>query len=318
MNEGQPVAKTSISYVIPAFNAERTLAEAVRSIFDQNFTEGDEVIIVDDGSTDGTRVLAESLVKEFAPKVTLIVNEVNKGCPASRNVGIARAKNPFIFNLDSDNVLPKGSVAALREGIVRENADVAAFQEYRYFKTTTAEITHRWVCVSGIFTLADILGGVMNPAPGGNFLYRRAVWERIGRYDEYGKGLHEAWGFSLKLLSNGAKFAVIPDTFYFHRYSHESLFVRESKKSDEAKIVTNKFIAPLLSRLDAASQKYIAAYPDWFEYLDVHPLVLAADPSTGIKIAAGREGRIVFASLRGRISYSLRHFLRVAYDTFFR
>ena len=180
----------NISFVIPAYNSASTLKEAVDSIFNGNFETGDEVIIVNDASTDTTGDVAAALAVTYAPHVTTLTNQQNKGCPASRNVGIARTKNPLIFNLDADNVLIPGSIAKLKEALIAQDADVAAFGEYNYFKTDLSKPTHRWICKPGIFTLADIFCGIVNQAPGGNYLYRKATWQRIGGYWEYGKGLH--------------------------------------------------------------------------------------------------------------------------------
>src|ERR1035437_2534038 len=97
--------KYNISYVMPAYNSEITLLEAVDSIFNGNFEDGDEVIIVNDASKDGTKAIAENILLKYKPFVRLINNAKNKGCPASRNIGISNSKNELIFNLDSDNVL---------------------------------------------------------------------------------------------------------------------------------------------------------------------------------------------------------------------
>lgn len=89
---------------------------------------------------------------------------------------------------------------------------------------------NRWVCRPGVLTLADLLAGPISPAPAGNYMYSKESWQRVGKYWEYGKGLNEAWGFSLKQIASGSKFVVMPDSYYFHRYGHDSLYVRESKK----------------------------------------------------------------------------------------
>ena len=290
---------TNISFVIPAYNAASTLAESVGSIFDGNIDDHDEVLIVNDCSTDDTAKVISDLVRRYPSKITAITNTENKGCPASRNIGIRASKNPLIFNLDSDNILPRNSVAALKNALLSENADVATFKDYYYFKTDTSMVTHKWICQAGIFTLASLFSGMVNPAPGGNFLYKRSVWEKVGGYWEYGKGLHEAWGFCLKLLINGARFTVVPDTFYFHRYSHESLFVRENNKVNESIKITRKFIGPAFHLLNEKSLNYISTEPRWFDKLETHPL-FCKDGSVG------KNGKIVFTSTLKQILYSLK------------
>ncbi|MDP1625101.1 MAG: glycosyltransferase family 2 protein [bacterium] len=295
--------RQTVSFVIPAYNAESMLADAVESIFVGNFEEGDEVIVVNDASKDGTLAVANELAQKHAPHVRVINNPENKGCPASRNVGIREAKSDFIFNLDADNILKPTSIIALRQALA-DGADVAAFGEYEYFTTSTNIVTHRWVCKSGVFTLADLFAGIINQGPGGNFLYRKVAWERIGGYWEYGKGLHEAWGFSLKLLINGARFIVVPGTSYLHRYSHQSLFVRESKKPNEEREITAKFIEPALPLLSPESRAYVATNPDWHRDLPKHSLLLA-DGSHGV------DGILVYSSPIKQALHRLKTALRI-------
>lgn len=279
----------NISFIIPAYNSEKTLAESVNSIFAENFEDGDEIIIVDDCSTDKTDNLVKNLVKKYSGKIKSITNQENRGCPASRNIGIKEAKNTLIFNLDSDNILSPRSIQKLKKALLAQNADIASFQEYYYFKEDTSKITHRWICKNSLFTMADLFSGMINPAPGGNFLYRKSKWEEIGGYWEYGKGLHEAWGFSFKLLLSGAKFIIVPNTFYFHRYSHESLFVRENKKNNESIKVSNKFIEKSLHIFDEDSLIKIKNNPDWLNNLEIQPLRLKNQK-------LGDNGKIIFNS----------------------
>jgi glycosyltransferase involved in cell wall biosynthesis len=121
---------SNISFIVPAYNASNTLEEVVNSIFNGNFQDGDEIIIVNDASPDDTSAIAEHLAKERAPNISIITNTENKGCAASRNIGVTVAKNDLIFNLDSDNILAPGNIYKLKESLLNEQADVAAFGEY--------------------------------------------------------------------------------------------------------------------------------------------------------------------------------------------
>jgi glycosyltransferase involved in cell wall biosynthesis len=265
--------KNNISFVIPAFNCEATVLESVDSIFKDNFENGDEVIIVNDSSTDSTEDVL-SKIKEKYPVVKIIKNAQNKGCPASRNVGIGQAKNPLIFNLDSDNILVPGSIAPLKKFIESENADVAAFGELHYFQKNPKKISHKWIFKTGILTIADFLAGNINPGPSGNFLYTKKSWEKIGKYWEYGKGLHEAWGFSLKQLASGAKFVVMLNSHYLHRIGHDSLFVSQSRK-ENGSLMATKMIMPFINLLNEEDANYIKSNQEkWYDNLNSHPIRL--------------------------------------------
>jgi len=280
-----------ISYVMPAYNCANTIIESVESIMLGNFRNGDQLIIINDASTDNTYSVLLDLQKKY-PKIIIINNEVNRGCPASRNIGISIAENNFIFNLDSDNILVANSVSKLLDYLITENADVASFGAMYYFKKSTKKITHKWIFNEGILTLADFFAGHINPGPGGNFLYRKSAWERVGKYWEYGAGLHEAWGFSLKLLAHGCKFVVLANSYYFHRYGHSSLFVRESQVANE-NIMANKMINPYLNLLEKNDINYILSdlgNSVWFTNLNKRPLTLVDGVS-------GKTGRISYTLL---------------------
>lgn len=303
--------ENAISFVIPAYNCAGTLTAAVESIFAGNFSPGDEIVIVDDASTDGTPRVIEKIKKRH-PEIVTLANEENRGCPASRNIGIAAARNELIFNLDSDNILAPGSIAPLKARLIETAADVAAFGTIRYFTTTPRRITHEWVFPYPELTLADILASHLNPAPAGNFLYKKSLWKRIGGYSEYGKGLHEAWGFSLKVLAAGAKFAILPGGFYFHRYGHDSLFRRESAKKNESSAMAERMLAPHLALLAPESLERMRARPNcWFDALNECPLRLK-NGGAGRAGYVARHKRPVAIRFIGKVRSSVRRIVRTA------
>ena len=122
------------------------------------------------------------------------------------------------------------------------------------------------------------------------------MWSKVGGYWEYGKGLHEAWGYSFKLLINNAIFIVVPDTFYYHRFSHKSLFVRENKKHNESINVTNRFIKDSLNIFSDQSILDMQRDPDWFNHLEKHSLTLRTGD-------IGTNGKNIYTSKVRQILY---------------
>ena len=92
----QPTEKTLVSVVIPAYNSAQTIMRAVESVRRQSYAPY-EVIVVDDGSTDGTA----DIVKAF-PDVTYYYQE-NSGPAAARNLGVAKASGRLVAFLDADD-----------------------------------------------------------------------------------------------------------------------------------------------------------------------------------------------------------------------
>jgi teichuronic acid biosynthesis glycosyltransferase TuaG len=103
------------SVIIPAFNAELFLRDAVHSVLSQ--TDSDlELIVIDDGSTDHTG----SVVKDLCDARTRVISRPNSGCPAiPRNLGVQNATGSWIAFLDADDAWPLTKLAVFRQAIER-------------------------------------------------------------------------------------------------------------------------------------------------------------------------------------------------------
>ena len=98
-NRGQPSDDAPrVSVVMPAYNAEKYIAKAIRSVFDQTSDDW-ELIIVNDGSTDRTADVAGGFA---GPKIQL-VNQANGGAGHARNTGFAHARGRYVALLDADD-----------------------------------------------------------------------------------------------------------------------------------------------------------------------------------------------------------------------
>ncbi len=97
--------ETKISVIIPFFNREKFLAEAVESVLAQKYRNW-ELILINDGSTDESANVAQSFVEKYQGKIFLYAHEngKNRGASSSRNLGIKHSKGQFITFLDSDDV----------------------------------------------------------------------------------------------------------------------------------------------------------------------------------------------------------------------
>ena len=114
------------SIVIPVYNVRDYLEACFRSVFDQ---DGDdfEIILVDDGSTDGeSGALCDRLAAE-APGITVVIHKPNGGLGDARNVGMERASGDYVLFVDSDDYLLPGLLQALREKLQETDADIIDF-----------------------------------------------------------------------------------------------------------------------------------------------------------------------------------------------
>lgn len=127
-----------ISVVIPLYNKRETIVEAVESVMRQSF-QPQEIIIVDDGSTDGS---AQVLSEQKFPLVKLIT-QTNQGVSVARNTGIAQATSPWIAFLDADDSWDKEflSVIASLHYTFPEAAVLATAYRFIYMDGTIEAIT---------------------------------------------------------------------------------------------------------------------------------------------------------------------------------
>lgn len=114
-----------VSVVIPAFNAERFVGEALESVLRQTYSTI-ETIVVDDGSTDGT----SDVVSGYGDQVRL-VRQSNGGVSSARNHGIASARGELIAFLDADDLWLPQKVAAQVDRMVRRSELAYVYTGYR-------------------------------------------------------------------------------------------------------------------------------------------------------------------------------------------
>lgn len=101
------VATPIVSIIVPAYNAEKYIHEAIQSVVDQTFQEW-ELLVVDDGSTDSTA----KTINSFSDERIVLIQQKNAGVSSARNSGIELARGKYITFLDADDVLPSKSLEA--------------------------------------------------------------------------------------------------------------------------------------------------------------------------------------------------------------
>lgn len=191
------------SFVVPVFNGQKFLSEAIVSCLKQSIKEI-EVVVVNDGSTDGTQELADYYAAQD-PRVKVIHLEKNVGRSAARNIGNGKVSSPYIFVLDADDRACKNRV---RDTLI-------------VFQMKKPDIVY------GPYFCIDELGQLLQKLPAGPFnkelfvrkrlnyighstmAYRAGVTKNV-RYDEgefSDLGLDD-WKFQWDCFQKGYKFGV--------------------------------------------------------------------------------------------------------------
>ncbi len=192
--------KTSV--IIPAYNVGAYIREAVESALQAQSV--DEVIVVNDGSTDST---ADVLVRLQHPKLRIITTP-NRGVSAARNAGAAQAAGDYILFLDGDDVLLPQAIPALARALERVPSCVCAYGRVR-------RMDEQGVRLPASLKLRRPSGDVLPTLLARNFitttgvaLVRRAAFAQSGGFDE-SLPLAQDWEFWTRLAGAGP-FAYAP------------------------------------------------------------------------------------------------------------
>lgn len=128
-----------VSIIMPAYNAGKHIAEAVRSVLQQTHRNW-ELLIVDDGSSDTTASIAAS----FSDARIRTYHQRNQGVSVARNLGMEHAKGSFVCFLDADDVLPPESLAA-RLSVFAEHPDASIVDgRVLMMDSTLHKVTRSW------------------------------------------------------------------------------------------------------------------------------------------------------------------------------
>ena len=209
--------KKKVSVVIPNYNGSRFLAEALDSVLTQTYTNF-EIIVIDDGSTDGSVEILERYAQHDA-RVRIVRNSTNKGISFSRNHGIMASNGcEYVAFLDSDDVMAP-------ERIQKQVEYLATYPDVAAVGSWIAHINEegqpqgvkryraRWCGKDPRVLSAPLLAQSA-------VMIRRDIFETIGTYNEhifYGED-YDLW---LRMLSAGLCVGNIPEALTTYRIHEE-------------------------------------------------------------------------------------------------
>lgn len=116
-----------LSVVIPVYNVAPYLEQCVDSVLASQAADY-EILLVDDGSTDG---VCPGICDRYAlahPERIRVIHQENQGLGGARNTGLAQARGEYVFFVDSDDFLAPGALTILQNAVARSHADVYSFQ----------------------------------------------------------------------------------------------------------------------------------------------------------------------------------------------
>lgn len=236
-----------VSIIIPAFNTEKYIAQAIESALGQTL-RNIEVIVVDDASSDSTL----EVIKSFSdPRLKILVNQPNQGVSHTRNRAIEAAQGRWIAVLDSDDWYAPDRIEKLLQTAKEESADIVIDDLYfiqdgekapwSTLLSESGEQIHTLKPIDAIyFVETDVYGqkglhlGISKPLFNRDFLLKNSI-----QYDRRFQGV-EDFHLMLQCLLSGAYLIFSPQANYFYRTRPGSLVTQSKLKFINQLIQANK------------------------------------------------------------------------------
>ena len=175
----------SVSVIVPIYNTKEWLAECVQSILDQKFDHPYEVILVDDGATDGSAEICDEMAVKDAR--VQVIHQENQGLSSARNAGMDAAEGDYYAFVDSDDVLRPGYLQQLFDACEKHDAYMAicAVEDVNEDGTSSAPAAFTLPNATGCHSGRDLLNCFYGP----NGTYYTVAWNKLYRADVW-KLLH--------------------------------------------------------------------------------------------------------------------------------
>ena len=207
--------KATISFVTPVYNDGNSIERQVESLIDQDLS-GIEIILVNDGSTDNTKVVLDGLQEKYPEKVRVFHLEENKGACFARNFGAKEANGKYLSFLPADAILYPG-VASIWYNALEDNPEFDFFyggyrfvdedgepipgQDY-FFEPFNAYLLETTNYIDGSFPIRTKKF----------WEYAKKMNQPDGLWDSNIKSLQD-WDFWLSVVKNGGKGLYMRDIF---------------------------------------------------------------------------------------------------------
>ena len=202
-----------ISLVIPVYNVEKYLARCLDSCLHQDLAADEyEIIVVNDGSPDGSKEIAEKYASEYAS--IKLYNQENGGLSVARNNGLEKTQGDYVWFVDSDDWIEENCLASIVEKMDTLNLDMLQIGYMEAYDDGTLKNSERGL-FEGCMTGCEALKAQYIPAPAQFTIYRRSFLERFTlRF--YPRIYHEDAEFKPRALFFAQRFASLDKHVYYY------------------------------------------------------------------------------------------------------
>ena len=285
-----------ISVVMPCYNAAPFVVEAVECVMGQSHGNV-ELIIVDDGSTDGSKAILQALAESHPQRIVLL-HQDRRGPYPARNLGLKHAKGDLVSFLDADDYLSQDCLEKLAGALERQAADLAYCGWQNFGEGAPGSQPYVPPDYATMDTAAEFLRSC--PWPIHAALVRREAVEAIGGFSErcFSSMDYDFW---LRLYAHTQRIVRVPEVMAFYRWHGGGQISKTRwKQVLDALQVRRDFIAQHPERVSHLSQAKLSELSDGYLMREAYRSYWKRELEDAQKLfrAALREGSWKTSDLR--------------------
>lgn len=247
----------TLSIIVPCYNVSNYIERCVNSLLHQYYKDVD-ILLIDDGSTDNTPALCDTLAKKDN-RIT-VLHQKNIGLPATREKGVKFSKHQFVTFVDSDDWIHPEMYVNLMKAMIKENVDIA---QCGFCKVSPeGKIEHRYQDFYdnkyGIYSHDEGVIKIIEDKEWGSYM-----WNKIYRKDVFknitfpiGRGLGEDISIMHEIFNNAKSSIYFKDEYYYYYYNPNSICHHNNIES-----IAKRSIDHVNAQLDR--YKFLLKHPEY-------------------------------------------------------
>ncbi len=224
------------SIIVPAFNAEKNIQTTILSLSNQTYDKKDfEIIVVNDGSTDGTLNIVTDLKRNLSNLI--VIDKQNGGVSSARNCGIKNASGEYLLFVDADDTISENALTVIDE-FLKQNKNIKILTYNIMYSNGTCHWRKEYLKKTGVYDSETYCFANLTTI---NICVKKEENPELNFNEKH--AIHEDEEFSARIVSKYKKFGFVAEATYFYR-------------NDNSESVMNTRLNPFYS-FDSAFEIYM-------------------------------------------------------------